>query len=129
MAWSNIKEKRDETKRTTNKVVELGSSASPPDIADAEKLKNEVSTRKGKDLHSGMELLELDFLLSIVENTKGNDDNDVTMRRLTFDELLRRENQDQVDSNALQVYAVNADNLYGKDIQCEAVKELTKRTT
>jgi len=75
-----------------------------------------------------MDLLELDFLLSIVENTKGNAQNDVTMRKLNFNEVLRREKQGQIDSNALAVYAVNAGNLYGKDIQCEATKELARRT-
>ena len=93
-----------------------------------EKWDNELLTDKNRDLQGGMELLELDFLLSIVENTKGNAQNDVTMRKLNFNEILRREKQDQIDSNALAVYTVNAGNLYGKDIQCEATKELVKRT-
>ena len=93
-----------------------------------EKSEKEMTTEKNKDLRGGMDLLELDFLLSIVENTKGNDQNDVTMRKLNFNEVLRREKQNQIDSNALAVYAVNAGNLYGKDIQCEATKELAKRT-
>ena len=33
-----------------------------------------------------------------------------------------------VASVALKVYATNRDNLYDKDIQCEAMKELTERT-
>ena len=93
-----------------------------------EKLENELTIGKNKDLHRGMDLLELDFLLSIVENTNGNDQNDVTMRNLNFNEVLRREKQNQIDSNALVVYAMNSGNLYGKDIQCEATKELAKRT-
>ena len=93
-----------------------------------EKLENKLTTEKNKDLRGGMDLLELDFLLSVVESTKGNDQNDVTMRKLNFNELLRREKQNQIDSNALVVYAVNAGNLYGKDIQCEATKELARRT-
>jgi len=93
-----------------------------------EKWENELLTEKNRDLHGGMDLLELDFLLSIIENTKGNDQNDVTMRKLNFNEVLRREKQSQIDSNALAVYVVNAGNLYGKDIQCEATKELAKRT-
>ena len=83
---------------------------------------------KNKDLYGGMDLLELDFVLSIVENTNGNDQNDVTMRKLNFNEVLRREKQNQIDSNALVVYAMNSGNLYGKDIQCQATKELAKRT-
>ena len=93
-----------------------------------EKWENELLTEKNRDLQGGMELLEVDFLLSIVENTKGTAQNDVTMRKLNFNEVLRREKQSQIDSNALAVYVVNAGNLYGKDIQCEATKELAKRT-
>ncbi|MHC4113776.1 MAG: hypothetical protein ACYSSL_00405 [Planctomycetota bacterium] len=83
---------------------------------------------KKRNLNSGMELLELDFLLSIIENTEANDERHVTMRKLTFHEALRREDQNHIDSNALTVYAVNKGNLFDKTIQCEAIKELTKRT-
>jgi hypothetical protein len=82
-----------------------------------------------KDLHSGMELLGLDFLLSIVENTNGGDDEkDVAIRKLNFKELLRRGKLNQADSKALRIYAINKGNLYGKDIQCEAMKSLAERT-
>jgi hypothetical protein len=90
--------------------------------------KKTLATEKNKDLQSGMELLELDFLLSIVENTKGNGQNDVTMRKLNFNEILRREKLSQVKSKVLTVYATNRGNLYGKDIQCEAMLELAGRT-
>ena len=76
-----------------------------------------------------MELLEMDFLLSVVENTKGDDKNDVTMRKLVFNELMRRDQVSAVDSQALKMYTVDEDKLYGKDIQCEAMKKLTDRTT
>lgn len=83
-----------------------------------------------KDLNSGMELLELNFLLNIVENTNGGDDEkDVIIRKLNFKELLRRGKLNQADSNALKIYAINKGNLYGKDIQCEAIKSLAERTT
>ncbi len=98
------------------------------DSAVQEKVENEFAKEKNKDLHGGMDLLELDFLLSIVENVKGNDQKDVTMRKFNFNEVLRRGKQNQVDSNALVVYAMNVGNLYGKDIQCEATKELATRT-
>jgi len=102
----------------------------PPQMpSETDKIPKDSSPdRTNHDLNSGMELLELDFLLSIVEQTGGEDKNDVTMRRLTFDELLRRNNQDRIDSKALSVYAVNKNDLYGKNIQCQAIKELTKRT-
>lgn len=85
--------------------------------------------RREKDLQSGMELLERDFLLSIVEKTNGDDDEkDVAMRKLNFKELLRRGELSQADSKALRTYAINKGNLYGKDIQCEAMKSLAERT-
>ncbi len=99
-----------------------------PDTAGREKPKNDLVREKGTDLHSGMELLDLNFLLSVVEHTEGKDENDVTMRKLNLNELLRRKKLSQADSNVLKVYAKNQDNLYGKDIQCEAMKQLAERT-
>jgi hypothetical protein len=89
----------------------------------------ESAREREKDLHSGMELLGLNFLLSIVENTNGGDDEkDVAIRKLNFKELLRRGKLNQADSKALRKYAINKGNLYGKDIQCEAMKSLAERT-
>ena len=73
-------------------------------------------------------MLEQDFLLSIVEKTKGDDKNDVMMRKLNFNELLRREQLSVIDSTALKVYALNQGGLYSKDIQCEAMRALAERT-
>lgn len=98
------------------------------DIAGQGKQKNEIDKAGRKDLASGMEILELDFLLSIVENTKGNNKKDVMMRKLVFNELIRREQLDAVDSDALNVYTLNKGKLYNKDIQCGAMKELAERT-
>jgi hypothetical protein len=81
-----------------------------------------------KDLHSGMELLESDFLLNVVENTQGSDHRDTTIRSLNFDELLRRGQLGRLDSNALRVYALNKGSFYDKHIQCAAIKELSNRT-
>lgn len=83
---------------------------------------------KSRDLHSGMELLELDFVLSVVENTKSSAAKDVTMRKLNFDELARRGKLSRVKGSILTIYAVNKDSLYGKDRQCKAMKELARRT-
>ena len=129
MAWNTIREKKSEVKNmAASKIVEMPSPAKArADVSDNENLKSE--SNRNKDLAGGMEILDLDFLLSIVENTRGNDKNDVTMRKLTFDELLRREQLDTIDSNALKVYAINESDLYGKTIQCEAMKVLTERTT
>jgi hypothetical protein len=131
MAWNTIREKKSEVKNmTASKIVEMPSpTKATSNVSNEENLKSGLSRNKEKDLAGGMEILDLDFLLSIVENTNGNDKNDVVMRRLTFDELIRREQSDTIDSNALKVYAMNEDNLYNKVIQCEAMKVLTERTT
>lgn len=128
MVWS-IGEKKSETKRTApNKVVQMRSLGRAASGNAAGQGKPIDAPAGEKDLASGMEMLEPDFLLSVVENTRGDDKNDVTMRKLTFNELLRREQLGTVDSNALKVYAVNKGNLYGRDIQCEAMKKLAGRT-
>lgn len=127
MKWKKLRARNYKEKKMTSKTAEptfQGTESATDRIPE-----NESTAKRGGDLNSGMELLELDFLLSIAENAKGDDKNDVTMRRLTFNELLRRENQNRIDSHALSVYAVNKGDLYGKDIQCEAMKELTRRTT
>jgi hypothetical protein len=130
MVWNPIREKKSEVKNmVTSKIVEMHPSGKAlSDIPSGENIKSGFGRRSEKDLAGGMEMLDLDFLLSIVENAEGNDKNDVAMRRLTFDELLRREQQDTIDSNALKVYAINEGELYGKVIQCEAMKVLTERT-
>ena len=54
-----------------------------------------------------MEMLEMDFLLGVIENTDGEDKNDVAMRRLSFNEVLRRNQQSEIDSASLTVYSVD----------------------
>jgi len=88
-----------------------------------------LSRVNGRDMHSGMELLDLTFLLSIVESVDENDKTDVEMRKLCFNELVRTGQRSEIDSKSLKVYAVDADELYGKEIQCQALQELTERTT
>ncbi len=120
MAWS-VGEKKGETKKTgSNKIVEVRAPGRGAEGAG--------DAGKDRNLGGGMEMLEMDFLLGVVENTRGDDKNDVVMRKLGFNEILRREQQDQIDSSALTVYVMNEGNLYGKSIQCDAMKELTKRT-
>ena len=117
MAWND--DKKVETKRTgPGKVMEV---RGPGKGTGGE-------SGKDRDLSGGMEMLDLDFLLSVVEYTKGDDKNDVTMRKLVFNELLRRDQLDTIDSSALKVYTIDESNLYGKDIQCEAMKKMTERT-
>ena len=109
--------------------VPVDARASKPRQLRSEKLQSAPARRRTRDLQSGMELLGLDFLLSIVENTASDDDLDVTMRKLNFNELIRTDQVQAVDSNALKVYAFNTDGHYDKHIQCEAIKELAARTT
>ncbi|TFG50632.1 MAG: hypothetical protein E4H40_00910 [Candidatus Brocadiia bacterium] len=92
-------------------------------FTDAERKENHDKSEPG------MELLELDFLISVTENTESSDETDVTMRNLSFNEILRRNRQNCIMSNALKVYAVNEHRFYAKNIQCAAMKELAKRTT
>jgi hypothetical protein len=122
MAWG-VGERKLEIRKTGSKVVELGGTQETTGDAAMEK-----KTRAGRNLAGGMDLLELDFLLGVTEGTDGEDKNDVAMRKLTFNEVLRRNQQNEVDSASLSVYAVDAKELYGKDIQCAAMKELTRRT-
>ncbi|MCK4751867.1 MAG: hypothetical protein KAS75_00370 [Planctomycetes bacterium] len=113
MAWSGLNEKKEAVKKA---------------VGDKFAAVRSPAEKGNRDLQGGMELLEVDFLLSIVENTAGNDANDVAMRKLNFEEILRRGKQGQIESSALVVYAVNAGSLYGKVIQCAATSELSKRT-
>ena len=123
MAWGVGEKKLDIRKGPGGKVVPLGVK----DIAGGA-AKMEKKTQAQRNLAGGMDLLELDFLLGIVENTNGEDKNDVSMRKLSFNEVLRRSQQNEVDSNSLVLYAVDEKGRYGKDIQCAAIKELAHRT-
>jgi hypothetical protein len=87
-----------------------------------------ASDEKGRDLHGGMELLELGFLLSVLEDMSSAEVSDVTMRRLSFEEILRRDRLSRVSSKALKIYAKDEQGFYGRKIQCEAMKQLSQRT-
>lgn len=99
------------------------------DESSAEKEFPKLSRKdKEHDLNSGMELLETSFLLEVVENTSKNDPKEITMCKLCFYEILRRGKQNQIHSKGLKFYVVNEGNYYSKDIQREALKELSVRT-
>ncbi len=123
MAWG-VGEKKPEVKKSTGtRIVELGGNEGTGGEAAMEK-----RTKAQRNLAGGMEMLELDFLLGVVESTDSEDKNDVAMRKLSFNEALRRNQQNEIDSSALTVYAVDEKNHYGKDIQCAAMKVLAGRT-
>ena len=89
---------------------------------------HDASRRRDRDLRTGMDVLDLEFLLTVVENIGGNETNEIAMRKLSFNELMRTQRIHELDSSALKVYAIDVDGHFGKDIQCEAMKELTERT-
>ncbi|NIP23324.1 MAG: hypothetical protein GWN67_04390 [Phycisphaerae bacterium] len=97
------------------------------DFEAAEKVSS-GKQQEDRDVSSGMEILDLDFLVKIVENTKGRNKKDVMMRKLVFEELLRREQVGAVNSKALNIYTMNKSKLYSKKIQCGAMKALAERT-
>lgn len=103
-----------------------------PRVAPAEKQKPTPSARKvvggRRDVSSGMELLPSGFVVGVVEDLSGEDEGDVTMRRCCFEELARRGELSVVDSGALMEYAEDLEGRYSKEIQCEAMKELARRT-
>ena len=120
MKWNNVKEENEVLKDKATAVVSMRSE---------ESVSEKPVERKGSDLQSGLELLEMDFLLSVVENTAGSDHNDVAMRKINFNEILRREQRHQIASSALKVYAMDEEGLYGKYIQCQSMQELAERTS
>lgn len=97
-------------------------------ISTAVTVKRTSTGRKGVDLQSGIELLDLDFLVNIVGSIELDDSTDVSMHKLSFEELIRRKQLNRIASRVLKEYALDKDNVYGKSIQCEAIKELAIRT-
>jgi len=95
----------------------------------AKEQKQRDKSAKERDLAGGMELLEPGFLVSVVENTKSDGQDSVMMRKLSFNELARRQQLGAVDSKSLKVYVTDGGRLYGKDITCKAMKELAERTS
>jgi hypothetical protein len=111
----------------------IGRSAAAPAVKTreervAEKQSRSESRKRGRDLHGGLELLELDFLLDMVENIDSAEEHDVAMRKFSFHELARTNRLGEIDSNALRYYCVDEDGLYDKQTQFEAMKELAART-
>jgi len=94
----------------------------------AERQAQSEARKRGRDLHGGLELLELDFLLDMVENIESAEEQDVTMRKLSFHELARTSRLGEIDSSVLRYYCVDEGGLYDKQVQCEAMKELAART-
>jgi len=91
--------------------------------------KRRLQAAKGsRDLAGGMELLGDAFLVGVIEDVGGRNGRDVLMRRMSFEELVRRGGLAGLSSEGLKAYAVDKGHLYGKAIQCEALGELARRT-
>jgi len=83
---------------------------------------------KKRDLAGGMELLSRDFLAGVVEQTASADNRHITIRKLCFNELSRRNELSAISSAALKIYTLDEDSYYGKTIRCQAMAELAART-
>jgi len=129
------KDKDNEVSKMETNAVNKGSRRFTDTVRDVRpsrkdnKPRNAGARKSGRDMHSGMELLALDFLLSIVENIEASEKNDITMRKLCFNELIRTNQLREVDSKALKNYGMDADAHFGKEIQCAALGELAERTS
>lgn len=119
MKWNNVKEENEALQEKAAAVVGVKSEQS----SGASK-----ETRKSQNVNSGLELLDLEFVLGVVDSTGSADPNDIIMRKIGFNEILRRNSRPRISSDALKVYALDQNKFYGKDIQCQAMQELAERT-
>lgn len=116
------------TQAKQGRYATIGRSGNNKEEKTAERKARSEATKRGRDLHGGMELLELDFLLDMVENIDGMDEYALTMRKLSFHELARTTRLSEIDSNALKYYCMDEDGIYDRRTQCEAMQELASRT-
>ncbi len=116
------------TQTKQGRYATVGRSGNSKEAATAEKKARSEAKKRGRDLHGGMEILDLDFLLDIVENADGTDEYDMTMRKLGFHELARTGRLSDIDSHALGYVCMDEDGLFDKRMQCEAMQELATRT-
>ena len=119
MKWNNVQEENEALKEKAAAVVSIKSEHSQEAAGQ---------TRKDSDVNSGLELLDIVFVLGVVDSTDSADPNDITMRKIGFNEILRRNSRPRISSKALKVYALDQNKFYGKDIQCQAMQELAQRT-
>jgi len=117
----NMMEKDDNNETYSH----IDAEAKPP--GKDNKKRSNLIRKGGKDMHSGMELLDTEFLLTVVENLDNGDGQDVIMRKLCFNELVRSSQRYEISSTALKLYAMDVDGLFGKSIQCESMLELAER--
>ncbi len=116
------------TQTKQGRYATVGRSGNGKEEAAAEKKARTEAKKRGRDLHGGLEILDLDFLLDIVENTDGTEEHDMTMRKIGFHELARTGRLSDIDSNALGYVCMDEDGLFDRRMQCEAMQELAART-
>ena len=116
------------TQAKQGRYATIGRSGNNKEDKAAERKASSEARKRGRDLHGGLELLELDFLLDLVENIDGMDEYALTMRKLSFHELARTSRISEIDSSALRYYCMDEDGLYDRRTQCEAMQELSART-
>ncbi len=116
------------TQAKQGRYATIGRSGNNKEAKTAERKAHSEATKRGRDLHGGLELLELDFLLDMVENIEGIEEYDLTMRKLSFHELARTTRLSEIDSGVLKYYCMDEDGLYDRRTQCEAMQELSSRT-
>jgi len=116
------------TQAKQGRYATIGRSGNNKEAKSAERKARSEAAKRGRDLHGGLELLELDFLLDMVENIDGIDEYDLTMRKLSFHELARTSRLSEIDSGVLKYYCTDEDGLYDRRTQCEAMQELAART-
>ena len=123
--FNNITEKSKIKKQTTTK-----QTAKTKINTVNEKYDSKIKPKKTnqKNVAGGMELLSVEFLLAKTAKVTEIDKKDVEMRQMAFNELARRNELNKMAGEILKDYAVNGDNLYGKTIQCLAMKTLAQRT-
>jgi len=81
-----------------------------------------------RDLHGGMELLGVEFILNLAEKTDFDTRDEAVMHNIGLNELIRRDNFDRLNSKTLAAYATNDGDFYSKQIQCSAMQVLAQRT-
>jgi hypothetical protein len=119
MKWNNVQEENEALKEKATAVVSIKSEQTQ---------KTNTEKSKNSDINSGLEMLDIVFVLGVVDTTDSEDPNDITMRKIGFNEILRRNERPRISSDALKVYALDQNKFYGKDIQCQAMQELAERT-
>jgi hypothetical protein len=103
-------------------------SAASQTAATVEPAVSEIPAPKKRDTKTGLEIVNREFLVEVVERTDAVDNLDISMRSMCFDELVRRNELSALSSEALKVYVLNESEFFSKTIRREAMTQLAGRT-